>query len=67
MKLDFNKILIQLARLDKSVTDLLECVSRQAIINIQHGKRTRVKTAARLAKFLKCDIVDIMKPIEEQE
>ncbi len=67
MKLDFTKICIFLARNGQSITDMLDCVSRQAIINIKHGKRTRVKTAARIADFLQCDITDIMKPYSEQE
>ncbi len=61
MKLDFNKMLIQLARLDKAVSNLLEVVSRQAIINIKQGRTTQTKTASRIAKYLQCDIVDILK------
>lgn len=33
MKLDFNKLLIVLARNNKSLVDLLECVSQQTINN----------------------------------
>lgn len=60
MKLDFNKLLIVLARNNKALVDLLECVSQQTINNIKSGKKTQTKTIYKITQYLSCDVTELI-------